>query len=106
MTFHPSRLRDSLRRPAPPPQPPPETPDGSDPLPKLVTLRIEWPNGAVREYTAHNPLGFQQAIAASGEIAGLPPGFRAEDAKEPVVAVMFSGNPAAGGIQVSASGKL
>lgn len=92
------------RQQEPPPGPPPEPPAVTA-LPKTVVVRIEYPNGAVREFTCHNPLGFQQVVAGSGEMAHLPPGFPV-DAKEPVVAVMFSGNPAAGGIQVRASGKL
>jgi hypothetical protein len=71
----------------------------------MVTVEIEWPGGAVRKYTANNPAAFWQVIAPSGQAAGLPPGFGASP-EEPVVAVMFAGNPETGGIRVAATGKL
>jgi hypothetical protein len=60
--------------------------------PSKVTLRIEFPNGAYREFTAEQPLGYWLRVQESN----APP--------EPLIAVFFGGNPAAGGMQVSQEG--
>jgi hypothetical protein len=69
-----------------------------------VFIRIQYVNGAVREYTAAEPLQFRFAVAASDAVAGLGPGIEAEDRKEPRLGVFFDGNPDAGGIQVHSEG--
>jgi hypothetical protein len=64
----------------------------SDGAPSRVTLRIEYPNGAVREFTADHPLGYWLRVQESDE-----PG-------EPLIIVFFGGNPGAGGMRVSQEG--
>jgi len=69
-----------------------------------VFIRIQYENGAVREYTADRPLRLQFAVAASEDPAGLGPGLESEEKKEPRLGVFFDGNPDAGGIQVHSEG--
>lgn len=63
-------------------------------LPSRVVLRVEWANGAVREFTAVSPLEYQFAAAPSDDLPR----------SEPKLMVVFAGNPEAGGIQVHSEG--
>jgi hypothetical protein len=69
-----------------------------------VFIRVQYANGAVREYTADQPLSFRFAIAASEAAAGLGPGLESDEKKEPRLGVFFDGNPDTGGIQVHSEG--
>jgi hypothetical protein len=60
--------------------------------PSRITLRIEFPNGTYREFTAEKPLGYWLRVQESN----APP--------EPLITVFFGGNPEAGGMQVSQEG--
>jgi hypothetical protein len=60
--------------------------------PSRVILRIEFPNGAYREFAAGQPLKYWLGVLESD----APP--------EPLIAVFFGGNPEAGGMQVSQEG--
>ena len=90
-----------------PPQPP-ALPARTPAQPELdvaqVFIRIQYANGAVREYTARQPLAFRFAVAESDHQAGLGPGLEAEGKREPRLGVFFDGNPDAGGIQVHSEG--
>ena len=63
-------------------------------LPARVVLRVEWANGAFREFTAESPLEYQFAAAPSDDLPR----------SEPQLMVVFAGNPELGGIQVRADG--
>jgi hypothetical protein len=69
-----------------------------------VFIRVQYANGAVREYTAEQPLSFRFAIAASEAVAGLGPGLKSDEKREPRLGVFFDGNPDTGGIQVHSEG--
>ena len=86
------------------PKPPQPTPGQPEHDVEQVFIRIQYENGAVREYTADWPLRFQFASAASEDPAGLGPGLESEEKKEPRLGVFFDGNPDAGGIQVHSEG--
>jgi hypothetical protein len=62
------------------------------PGPLRVTLRVEYPNGAYRQFTAGQPVGYVLRVQESGT-----PG-------EPLITARFAGNPDAGGMQVSQEG--
>ena len=66
----------------------------TDTLPARVVLRVEWANGAFREFTAVSPLQYQFAAAPSDDLPR----------SEPQLMVVFAGNPELGGIQVRADG--
>ncbi len=62
--------------------------------PVRVAVRVEWGNGAFREFTADEPLGYELAIdAADGQLRS-----------EPKVMITFSGNSRKGGVQVAQEG--
>jgi hypothetical protein len=64
--------------------------------PVKVTVRVEWGNGAFREFTAAEPLGYELAIdAADGRVRS-----------EPKLLITFAGNSREGGIQVAQDGKV
>ena len=64
--------------------------------PVRVAVRVEWGNGAFREFTASEPLGYELAIeAADGQVRS-----------EPKLTITFSGNSRKGGIQVAQDGKV
>jgi hypothetical protein len=68
----------------------------TEPEPSLIVLRMEWPGGAYREYTVRQPLEFTFAVAPSG----------GNGRSEPKIALMFAGNPQAGGVQVRQEGAV
>jgi hypothetical protein len=57
-----------------------------------IVLLVEYANGAYREYTAEKPLDFHLGVGRTYEGA------------EPRIVAAFAGNPAEGGITVSAAG--
>lgn len=69
-------------------------PRDSDDDPVRVVLRVEFASGAYRQYTAVDPLEWHFAIAPTD---GSP-------RSEPQIALMFAGNPDAGGIKVQQEG--
>jgi len=70
------------------------TVEPAGPDPSRVVLLVEYPGGAFREFTAAWPLEWRFAVAPSD---GKP-------RSEPKIALMFAGNPDAGGIQVRQEG--
>lgn len=68
----------------------------ADPVPVRVTVRLEFATGAHREFTADQPADFAFAIAPSD----------GKTRSEPRIALMFAGNPDAGGIQVHQEGVI
>lgn len=68
----------------------------AEPQPSRIVLRMEWPGGAYREYTAVQPLEVRFAVAPSDGRAR----------SEPQIALMFAGNPDAGGVAVSQEGVI
>lgn len=87
-----------------PPALPVRTPARPEPDVEQVFIRIRYANGAVREYTADEPLNFRFAVAASDSVAGLGPGLGSEEKREPRLGVFFDGNADTGGIQVHSEG--
>lgn len=71
-----------------------------------IVLRVEYGNGAHREFTADWPQPCLLRIGTAGEEAGLPAGMADPGRKEPLIACMFGGNPEAGGVTVSQAGML
>ena len=69
-------------------------------------VRVEKANGAWQEITALHPEPFLLEIGPKEEAAGLPAGIADPDRKEPLIAILFGGNPQAGGIQVHQEGVL
>lgn len=69
-----------------------------------VFIGVKYKNGAVRQYTAQDPLGFVIAVEEGRNTAGLPRGMTSASRREPRVGLFFEGNPAAGGVEVHAEG--
>ncbi len=85
---------------------PADTAPAETPAVSMLVLRVEYENGAHREFTALWPVPCLLRIGATAEEAGLPAGMTDPERKEPLIACVFGGNPAAGGVTVSQSGLL
>lgn len=79
---------------------------GEEPVITHIRVWIGYSNGAYREYEASHPHDPQVLVTTTDAVAGLGPGLSEEQRREPRVGIMFSGNPAAGGIQVNQAGVL
>ncbi len=84
----------------------PAAPADTAPAVSMLVLRVEYENGAHREFTALWPVPCLLRIGATAEEAGLPAGTADPERKEPLIACVFGGNPEAGGVTVSQSGLL
>ena len=87
-----------------PPALPVRTPARPEPDVAQIVITFRYTNGAVREYTADQPLYPRLAIMPSENPAGLGPGLASEQRSEAQLAVFLGGNPDAGGIQVHSEG--
>jgi hypothetical protein len=71
-----------------------------------VVVRIEYADGAFRQFSALWPAPCLLIPGMTEEEAGLSPGMRNPDRKEPLIGLVFGGNPQAGGVQVHQEGVL
>jgi len=69
-----------------------------------VFVRIRRADGTQQEITAAWPGPFLLKIGPKDQGAALPAGMTDPDRKEPLIAVLFGGNPGAGGVQVRQTG--
>jgi len=82
----------------------PEVPPG--PPVEKIFVRVEYPDGAYRQFEAVQPLSPVLAVDDSGVMAGLCPGMADPGRHEASVMLMFTGNPGTGGIIVTSEGVI